>query len=397
LFPSRILLLFLNFLVIRLPYSQLDLYNMTAVAPYLCSLAGIDDDSVALILELQLEDVDTLQAQVSGKQREGTQTDAEFALLLTWQELERLRSNLSDRRMTRSIANAVEQDGPLVAATAFEEEAARRDHVLAQRLNGGRAMPEAPEHEETLDDQLLSKLAGMYLSEDSGVALFNDCEEEETGGSSSVRGGHRADRRNVNRRCVACQETKKFFDVISGPCNHEYCRDCLRELFEASLTDDSLFPPRCCRRPIPVQSVGIFLTKDIKQRLEEKRVEFSTPNRTYCCNARCSAFIKAGDIEGDTATCSSCGSTTCTVCMSSSHIGECSHDTALHAVVDLANKENWQRCYSCRSIVQLEVGCNHIMQGSPTCAAGLLADFSQMSMRSSVLLCVRSPVEDLRL
>lgn len=340
-------------------YSQI-LYNMAAVAQPLCSLDGIDDASAALILELQLEDIDTLQAQVSGKQREGTYSDAELALLLTSQQLESLRSNLSDRRMTQSIANAVQQDGTLLAAVAFEEDVACRDHLFARRLNGNGATHDVAEHSETIDDQLLSKLAGMYLSEDTGLELFNACEEGETGGLSSRRGGGAVENRRINRYCVACQETKKYFDVMSGPCNHEYCRNCLRELFEASLTDESLFPPRCCRQPIPVQSVGIFLTKDIKQRFEEKMIEFSTPNRTYCCNARCSVFINADEIEGDIATCGSCGSATCTLCKASAHNGECPHDTALHAVVDLANEENWQRCYSCRSIVQLEVGCNHM-------------------------------------
>lgn len=87
--------------------------------------------------------------------------------------------------------------------------------------------------------------------------------------------------------------------------------------------------------------------------------------RTCCSNYRCSRFITAVEIEGDTATCTSCAISTCTVCKGAGHVGECPHDTALHAVVDLANTENWQRYYRCRSIVQLEVGCNHITYVQP--------------------------------
>lgn len=201
----------------------------------------------------------------------------------------------------------------------------------------------------------------MYLSEEKGLELFDPYEEQQEVGESSTS-QMRSDvaRKHNNRQCTACGDTKKYFDVIAGPCGHEYCRDCLRALFELSFRDESLFPPRCCRRSIPVSSVEIFLTKSIKQRFEERSIECSTLNRTYCSSSRCSRFIRADEIEGDIATCTICGTTTCTICKAAGHAGECPHDTALHAVVDLANTEHWQRCYSCRSIVQLEVGCNHI-------------------------------------
>lgn len=83
---------------------------MAIVAQSLCSLEGMDDASAALILELQLADIDNLQAKMTGKQREGTCTDAEFALLMTAENLKTLRSTISDRRMTQSIADAVQQD-----------------------------------------------------------------------------------------------------------------------------------------------------------------------------------------------------------------------------------------------------------------------------------------------
>jgi hypothetical protein len=336
---------------------------MAIVAQSSWSLEGMDDASAALILELQLADIDNLQAKMTGKQCEGTHTDAELALLMTYENLKTLHSTISDRRMTQSIADAVQQDGHLVAAVAFEEEIAYGDRAFAQGLNGSRVVPEdqAQGQKEPLDDILLAKLAGMYLSEEKGIELFGQYEEQhEVGESSTSQTRSDIARKPVNRQCTACGDMKKYFDVISGPCRHEYCRDCLRELFELSFTDESLFPPRCCRRPIPVSSVEIFLTKIIKQRFEERTIECSTPNRTYCSSSRCSRFIRADEIEGDTATCTSCGTTTCTVCKAAGHVGECPHDTALHAVVDLANTENWQRCYSCRSIVQLEVGCNHI-------------------------------------
>ena len=173
------------------------------------------------------------------------------------------------------------------------------------------------------------------------------------------------DTRNINQQCAACGDTKKYFDTISAPCGHEYCRDCLRELFELSFPDESLFPPRCCLQPVTIDSVASFLTQSIKDRFEERKTELNTPNRTYCSKFGCSSFIRAEHIEGDIATCTRCGTKTCTLCKAAEHVGDCPQDTALRTVLDLANTENWQRCYNCGSIVQLEGGCNHITYAFP--------------------------------
>jgi hypothetical protein len=341
---------------------------MAAAAQPSYSLDGVDDASAALILELQLADIDCLRSRLTGKQREGTRTDAELALLLASENLESVRSTISDRCMTQSIANAVQTDGEIVAAAAFEEDVSSRDRVMAQRLDRNRAIQQdqACNHKETLDNNLLAKLAGMYLSEEKGIELLESGSEQHVDGESSTsRVQSDTATNNINRQCTACGETKKYFDVISGPCGHEYCRNCLRELFEVSFTDESLFPPRCCRQPISVDSVAIFLTKIIKDRFAEREIECSTPNRTYCSNSDCSCFLKADEIEGDIATCTRCGTRTCTMCKATEHVGDCPQDTALHAVVDLANTENWQRCFSYRNIVQLEVGCNHITYEDP--------------------------------
>ena len=145
--------------------------------------------------------------------------------------------------------------------------------------------------------------------------------------------------------------------MIAGPCQHEYCRDCIRDLFSASLTDESLFPPRCCRQNIPLKAVSIFLTKEIKKEFEKKKVEFGTPNRTYCSRPTCSTFIKAENIVDEIAFCPDCTRQTCSVCKSEAHEGEdCPNDTALQQTLDLANESGWQRCYSCRRMVELDIG-----------------------------------------
>jgi hypothetical protein len=64
--------------------------------------------------------------------------------------------------MTQSIAEAVQIDGPLVVSVLQEEETASGDHALAHRINGSNVVFEVHLQTGTMDDNILSKLAGQY-------------------------------------------------------------------------------------------------------------------------------------------------------------------------------------------------------------------------------------------
>lgn len=126
------------------------------------------------------------------------------------------------------------------------------------------------------------------------------------------------------------------------------------------MTDESLFPPRCCRQQIPMAYVRIFLNSELVQAFEKKKIEFETPNRTYCYLPTCSAFINTQNISGERAACLECGSMTCTMCKGAAHTGDCLNDASLQQVLDTARENGWQRCYSCWRLVELDHGCNHM-------------------------------------
>jgi hypothetical protein len=327
---------------------------------------GLDEETQTLITELEISDIDNLLNAERGKQRENEVTDLEFAAEVYRQDLESARSLLFDRHMAQSMAAAVRTDGRLVQQAAQEEEEACGDRTMAHRLGGTEEIAVTQPRAQHFDTDPLAKLAGLYMSESMGKDEEEE-EEDEKGGAigaeSSQRAaarGQRTDDRQLDLACEACRDTKKFFDVMPAPCQHNYCRDCLRDLFRASLTDESLFPPRCCRRPIPVDSVGSFLSKELKQAFAKKEIEFQTPNRTYCSDAQCSAFIAPSDIAAEIGTCSECGTSTCTTCKSTAHTGDCPADSSLQGLLHLAGESGWQRCYSCRRMVELDHGCNHI-------------------------------------
>lgn len=334
----------------------------------------MDEASALLIIQLQIQDSQELYTtcQGKGKAREGELPDSQFAIKLFQEDLERSASILTDRQMTRSIARACQMDGDVLRASLSEEQTAASDRATACRLGGA-----TPNHippriitPEEMDEGFISKLSALYVQapadeldlESIGAASNSGSGEPE----SSDWAGTRPTAQALYRRCIACQEQVQFFLTALVPCGHEYCRDCLQDLFRASATDDSLFPPRCCHQPIPTTgAVRILLTATLVQQYELKKVEFDTPDRTYCSNPLCSAFIRAENIVDEEASCPDCRSITCTLCKAASHGGDCPADTALQQVLQTADEHGWQRCFSCRRLVELDIGCNHI-----TCLCG---------------------------
>lgn len=331
----------------------------------------IDDESAAMILQLQIEDSDEIFAQLegNGKRPEGLLSDDQLAFQILKEELERDAATLKDRQMTKSIADACRTDGNILTATQSEEQTAANDHEIACRL-AGTQLP-APIQPwtitaEQIDEELLAKLSALYVSvptesDFSELEGTNKHSDSESGDAeSSAWAATRTNPKALSRRCTVCYENVRFFDTARVPCGHEYCRECLQDLYRASMTDDSLFPPRCCKQPITSGGVRIFLTSDIIAQYEQKKIEVETPDRTYCSNPTCSVFIRSANIVGDQGTCSVCTTTTCTICKAASHTGDCPSDTALAQLLETANENGWQRCFSCRSVVDLEIGCNHM-------------------------------------
>ncbi|KAI1802360.1 IBR finger domain-containing protein [Daldinia bambusicola] len=167
------------------------------------------------------------------------------------------------------------------------------------------------------------------------------------------------------RECLACGETTEVTRLVKAPCGHEYCLRCLAQLFRNATTDETLYPPRCCRQEIPLRPNERFLPNDIVTTFREKAVEFSTTNRTYCHRPTCSVFIHPNTYVNNVATCHACQSRTCVTCKRQSHDGDCPYDEDLQQVMRLAREQGWQRCANCRAMVELNTGCNHI-----TCRCG---------------------------
>ena len=322
----------------------------------------MDDLTATLIIQLQLDDINDLRQRSKGKNLEGSIMDSQVAQCEYQKELERFQTIIHDRRMGHSISQAVESDAEIITRASIEEDNAARDHQLACVL-GGINHPAKPARTDfaiiDVADDLVQRLSLLNVTKRKvDFSSKSGTSPESSTSSKSQRGVNGGAIERL--QCISCQEEKHTFDIVQTPCGHRYCRDCINHLFEASTTDESLFPPRCCREVIPISGVKDFLCNEFLRRFEAKSVEFSTPNRTYCVRPNCSAFIPPSQVTADIGVCPSCQHSTCTLCKGEIHGGECPSDSSAQALLALASQEGWMRCYSCKRMVELDTGCHHM-------------------------------------
>ncbi|THX78856.1 hypothetical protein D6D05_05203 [Aureobasidium pullulans] len=171
--------------------------------------------------------------------------------------------------------------------------------------------------------------------------------------------------------CTGCDSRFTRHQSFKAPCDrHFFCFECLANFFEYTIGDESLYPPKCCDTEISLDNVKKLLDDKLVARYEKKKIEYDTEptKRTYCHGLKCNTFIPGSRIENDVAICSDCGKRTCTICKEKSHRGDCPKDEDTQSLLDMAEKEGWQRCYNtkCHRVVALTIGCNHITYVSHT-------------------------------
>ena len=331
----------------------------------------IDDASAALILQMQREDVDELLASSKGKKRKREESDSDLAMAMFRDDLQDMSAVIADRSISRSMTQAVLTDAAFLHESVAEERSAADDRAMAWRLAGRRIRgtdtantnPGLPALEESLSARLLNQYVAPLMdmdAETSNVPSDGEDGRQTIGDSASWMASFEARAACTLHNCICCDTLIPLFKLLFAPCGHYYCEECLQSLFRLSMSDETLFPPRCCHQHIPLTSAKLYLGSDLIEHFQKKSIEFSTPDRTYCHRQTCSAFIPPQSIEGDRGSCPDCGSSTCRICKSQSHTGDCPQDGATQQVLNLAEEEGWQRCSNCRRLVELHHGCNHI-------------------------------------
>jgi hypothetical protein len=327
----------------------------------------MDAASSAVILDILREDIRNTMEQSKGKQPAGQLSDQELALHIWQEELDNYNRSLEDERLARSMARAVVDDGVAVTTAQQEELRASDDHRLAFELSGQPVPPPQPRDQSVavqLSEEQMKNFVDLTLA-DTEFDFFPARAASKHGQAESSREPKRrcmiASLLNEEPRheCAVCTDIVPSTDTIPAPCHHIYCRTCAVRLFQDSMTDESLFPPRCCRKEIPLSLVSGFLGLARTQEFEEKAIEFTDPHRTYCSNASCSKYIFPYSVSSYIGTCTHCASRTCMHCKRPSHEGGCP-DPEDEELLQLAEREGWRRCFQCRNMIELGTGCNHI-------------------------------------
>lgn len=164
--------------------------------------------------------------------------------------------------------------------------------------------------------------------------------------------------------CTACFSTTPHTKAFTCSCSHSYCSECLENLFNAAMGDETLFPPRCFRCAETLETAAHrLLPEQALQLLRQRTVEHNTPasQRVYCHKPQCSAFIPTEGTDKNAVQCSKCRAWTCKTCKGASHqAGDCPEDEGLKEVLELSVKQKWQRCRNCKTMIELNQGCKHI-------------------------------------
>lgn len=164
--------------------------------------------------------------------------------------------------MTRSIARACQTDGDIFTSLLSQEQTAATDRQAACRLGGvadPNPIPTLTVASEEMDEELLARLSALHIQVPTEDCDFESATMEavsEYEPESYSWAATRQTAQPLDHHCIACQKLFRLSDTARVPCNHDYCRDCLQDLFRASITDDSLFPPRCCRQPLQLGQCG---------------------------------------------------------------------------------------------------------------------------------------------
>ena len=277
----------------------------------------MDDASADLILALQMQDLVVLADDHESKEADdNTSCDARMAQDLYRDELCNEAATIANLRFGEKVGEATD-DRP---SSPIESPTPMFDHVVVQ------------------DDELL-EIEASSETDDQGPSV----DHSETG----------------YQNCVVCSDEFRARRLITAPCGDHYCKACIGQLYDLAMTDESLFPPRCCRQPIPLRIATPMLTSGQIEKCLEKRIEFSTPNRTYCHDTSCLAFIRPDNISGEKAMCI-CGALTCIVCKAAGHEDDCPEDPAYASLMAFATAEGYQTCRQCKRLVELSIGCNHM-------------------------------------
>ncbi|KAE8396149.1 hypothetical protein BDV23DRAFT_193006 [Aspergillus alliaceus] len=314
------------------------------------------DGSRELALQLLLEDLDQLEDMQKGKQVVGNRTDIELAIETMRDSVLAAQTSIKDQTIAISTSTAIATDQNILMSLKRDERVAEQDRQYAIGLDSNAPLDwtrREPVQEYDEENDAVSTVMGDLMDRMTLSDIITNGE-----GSSRTR--------TFGMECVSCLEQGDVTTSFTSSCGHIFCRDCTRQLFLGATQDEELYPPRCCGQIMPPGIALRILDYNELRAFSERAIEYAAKDRVYCAEPTCSKFIPPWAIEGEHGTCPECHREMHLPCRSLAHPGvDCPMDDTLQCVLAMADTEKWRRCFNCRTMVELQHGCNHI-----TCRCG---------------------------
>ncbi|PTB70353.1 hypothetical protein BBK36DRAFT_1137022 [Trichoderma citrinoviride] len=169
--------------------------------------------------------------------------------------------------------------------------------------------------------------------------------------------------------CISCQ---KPFGAESNAlhklqCGHMHCVECIRDMVNQAVQNESQMPPRCCSQPLAAPLVRTILSQDAQVTFLLAVLKLNTPveERVFCPDPACGHFIPSNDAHDAKhpfdLTCFKCNGRVCAICKGAAHaVGEnCPQDWELAVLKKKQQQQHdracWKRCYECRALVEMTV------------------------------------------
>ncbi len=195
----------------------------------------------ALIAQLALQDITEISGTHKGKGRsDAVKTDEEHAFDL---QADYWRTEL-DLQLAQSLNRALETDANWLAVA----QAAEDDHRYALALRDGAALPTQSANQRLMEDPAFMR---TLMAAPPDAAICADVVERDlvptTGTSTATTPlSTRPPSPSTSSQCVICGDRLRAQRSFRAPCGDQYCHGCLRDLVQASINDESLYPVRCC-------------------------------------------------------------------------------------------------------------------------------------------------------
>ncbi|KAI8930947.1 hypothetical protein NX059_011962 [Plenodomus lindquistii] len=249
-------------------------------------------------LALQLEELGLASTSAKGKYRLDHPPDFEVALSSFQAECEAYMTFLGDQKLAQSMGAAVHTDEAIISNLTARELQSHADRQFVLQLSNDDPEIEPPPHSADAPAQpdiedWMSTITGTMVAH--SVVEFSD-DESEAGPSLNYAERQAVTMRKLNTQfhCIACTDRVPRANMVTAPCGHRYCGECVKSLFMRSTKDEDLYPPKCCKRPIPLAFVARHLNDTVSRRSSWLRssLPLSIGYTAVTSTVRCSSFQK---------------------------------------------------------------------------------------------------------